>query len=353
MNGNATGTGRRVLITGLSSFWGGRIAQALEGDPSVEVIVGIDREIPVLQFDRTEFVRADESYSILARLVRATQVNTIVHAGLVVDSTRLDARRIHERNVIGTMNLLGAVGAEDSPVRAMVVKSSTLVYGSTARDPAWFTESSRRTNAAKTRVERSLLEAESYVRDFAEDHPDVKVAVLRCANVLGANITTAISKALSLPAVPKVAGFDPQLQFVEEDDVTRAMCFAVEHPLAGVYNVAGDGRLPWSEILAIAGKRPLLLPPFLTGVATGPLAQLRVADLPPELLDLLRFGRGVDNAKFKAAGFSYRFTTAGAVEHFMGAQRLRRTVGETEPHYRYESDVEAFFRHSPAVVRGG
>ena len=33
--------GRRVLVTGLGTFWGGRIAQALERDPSVEVIVGI------------------------------------------------------------------------------------------------------------------------------------------------------------------------------------------------------------------------------------------------------------------------------------------------------------------------
>jgi UDP-glucose 4-epimerase len=31
--------------------------------------------------------------------------------------------------------------------------------------------------------------------------------------------------------------------------------------------------------------------------------------------------------------------------------RLRQTVGEVEPTYRYERDVEAFFRHSPAVVR--
>jgi UDP-glucose 4-epimerase len=33
------------------------------------------------------------------------------------------------------------------------------------------------------------------------------------------------------------------------------------------------------------------------------------------------------------------------------ADRLRRVVGETEPTYRYQSDVESFFRHSPAVVR--
>lgn len=343
--------GHRVLITGLASFWGARIAQRLEADPRVEVLVGIDTEAPTLPLERTEFVRADESYSILARLVRATEVDTVVHAGMVVDSTRGNPGRIHERNVIGTMNLLGAVGADDSPVQALVVKSSALVYGASARDPAWFTEDMERRARPRTPVERSLLEAESYVRDFAEDRPDVRVAVLRCANVLGANITTALGDALLLPAVPKIAGFDPQLQFVEERDVVRALHFAVQRHLSGVFNVAGDERLPWSEILAIAGKPPLPLPPLLTGMAAGPLARAGLADLPPEMLDLLRFGRGIDNHRLKAAGFAYRYTTAGAVEHFVGAHRLRRTVGQTEPSYHYDSDVEAFFRHSRAVTR--
>ena len=32
----------RVLITGLSTYWGGRLAQALEGVPEIEAIVGVD-----------------------------------------------------------------------------------------------------------------------------------------------------------------------------------------------------------------------------------------------------------------------------------------------------------------------
>jgi UDP-glucose 4-epimerase len=343
--------GARVLITGLSSFWGGRIAQALEEAPGIDVIVGIDTEAPTLQFQRTEFVRADESYSILARLVRATQVDTVIHAGVVVDSTALASGRLHERNVIGTMNLLAAVSDLACGVRSLVVKSSTLVYGSSNRDPMFFRETMARSVPARTRVERSLLEAEEYVRDFAEDHPAVAVAVLRCANVLGANITTSLSRLLSLPAVPKLAGFDPGMQFVEEDDVVRAFCFALDRRLSGIYNVAGDLPLPWSEILTIAGKVPWPLSPLGPAASVLPLTRLGAFSLPPEVVALLRYGRGVDNSKFKQAGFHYHFNTAGAVERFVGASRLRQTVGETEPRYRYESDVEAFFRHSPAVVR--
>ncbi len=342
--------GRRVLITGLSSFWGGRLAQAFERDTSIDVIVGLDTGEPLVALERTEFVRTDENYSILARLVRATQVDTVVHAALVVDSSTTSDRHIHENNVIGTMNLLAAAANEDSHVRSLVVKSSTLVYGCSGSDPTWFRETTPRSAAPRTRVERSLVEVESYLRSFAEENRDINVAVLRCANVLGDDLVTALSKALSLPLTPTIAGFDPQIQFVEQDDVIRAIEFVVTNGLVGVYNLAGDGRLPWSEIRAIAGRRPLLLSPVLTALAVAPLTRLGL-ELPPETLELLRYGRGVDNFKLKNNGFTYRYSTAGAVRHFVENQRLLGVVGETEPSYHYQGDVETFFRHSPAIVR--
>ncbi len=342
--------GRRVLVTGIGSFWGGRVAQALEADPDVDVIVGLGTDEPTVPLERTEFVRADQSYSILARLVRATQVDTIVHTFLVVDSTRVSGRDLHETNVIGTMNLLAAAGAADSTVRTVVVKSSTLVYGASHRDPAWFQEDMLRTEPPATRVERSLVEVEGYLRDFAEDNPHVAVTVLRFANVLGTDIATPITRALQLPAVPCVFGFDPMLQFVEERDVVRSIEFVVRNGVPGVYNVAGDGKIPWSEVVAMCGRRLAPLPPVLTRLAARPLAYLGV-ELPDELLDLLRFGRAGDNRRLKRAGFRYTFTSAGAVERFAEATRLRRSVGPTRPAYVYERDVENFFRHSPAVVR--
>ena len=59
--------GRRVLVTGLDTFWGGRMAQALEADPEVEMILGHgDPRSPSVPLERTEFVRADQTYSILS-----------------------------------------------------------------------------------------------------------------------------------------------------------------------------------------------------------------------------------------------------------------------------------------------
>jgi UDP-glucose 4-epimerase len=341
----------RVLVTGLGTFWGSRLAQELEARPDVEVVVGADTTEPVLPLERTEFVRTDSSHSILQRIVEATQVDTILHTNLAVDSTKLSGRAMHETNVIGTLNLLAAAGAADSPVRKIVMKSSTLVYGSNYQDPYFFREETTRTRGPQTGIERTLLECESFVRDFAEDNPHVLVTVLRFSNVLGDHMATPFAHALRMPAAPELFGFDPRLQFTHEDDVVNALMYTTTHDAAGIYNVAGDGLFTWSEVCRILGRPRVPLPPVLATLAVEPLRALRLLDLPPEMLALLRYGRGVDNSRFKRTGFRYKYTTAGAVDAFARSLRLQRAIGSSDPEYRYERDVETFFRHSPAVVR--
>jgi UDP-glucose 4-epimerase len=342
--------GRRILLTGLDTFWGSRVAAALERDPGVDMLLGMGTGTPSTALERTEYVRADSSYSLLSRIVQATQVDTIVHTFLVVDSSSMSGRALHEINVIGTMNLLAAAGAAGSSVRHVVVKSSSLVYGCHPSDPAWFTEDTPRSRPPRSRLERSLTEVESYVRDFADENPGVTVSVLRFANVLGREITTPISRNLARGVMPSIAGFDPLIQFLAESDVVRCLETVVLESIGGTYNVAGDGRIPISEVAKIAGVWRLPISPFFTRQAAAPLIRLGLLDLPAELETLLRYGRGIDTTRLKAAGFEFSTTSAGAVERYAEIARLERVIGD-EPRYRYDADVEAFFKHSPAVVR--
>ena len=328
------------------------MAQALEAQSDVEMILGLGTKDPRVPLERTEFVRSDQKYSILSRIVRATQVDTIVHTFLETNSVAVPTRVLHEINVIGTLNLLAAAGASGASVRKVVVKSSTHVYGSAEKDPAWFREGDSRTGPVRTRLERSLLEVETLVRDFADDNPHLDVTVLRFAHVLGTDIITPISHNLRRRVLPCIAGFDPLVQFVEEDDVVRALEFATAHRVPGVFNVAGEGKLPWSEVASIGGAHLLPLPPVLPRLFAAPLERLAGVQFPPELETLVKYGRGVDTSALRHAGFDYRYTSAGTVHSFARANNLRRATGTSDPEYRYEQDVEQFFRHSPAVVRG-
>jgi len=343
--------GRRVLITGLDTFWGGRMAQALEAEDDMEMILGLGANEPLVPLERTEFVRSDQKYSILSRIVRATQVDTIVHTFLETNSVNIPARVLHEINVIGTLNLLAAAGSAGSSVRQVVIKSSTHIYGAAETDPAWFREEDSRQSPVRTRVERSIIEVEALVKDFAYDNPHLVVSVLRFANVLGTDIITPITYDLRRRLLPCIAGFDPLVQFIEEDDVVRALEYVTNHRIPGIFNVAGAGKLPWSEVASIGGAFLLPLPPIRPRAFVAPLRRLGIVQFPPEMEGVVRYGRGVDTTRLVECGFDYRYTSAGAVESFARANNLRRATGTGEPMYRYEQDVEQFFRHSPAVVR--
>src|SRR5580704_16809985 len=157
------------------------MVQALEADSSMDMILGMGNHTPSVPFERAEFVRADQNYALLSRIVKATQVDTILHTFMITNSATVPRRALNEINVIGTMNLLAAAGAAGSSVRHVIVKSSTLVYGSSATDPNTFQEDTPRSGPARHSIERVLLEAESLVRDFSEDNPGTKVTVLRFA----------------------------------------------------------------------------------------------------------------------------------------------------------------------------
>jgi UDP-glucose 4-epimerase len=346
-----TGVARRILVTGISHYWGGRLAQALEAFPEVEAIIGVDTQEPTRELERTEYVKVGTQHSLIQRIVKAAEIDTVIDTRLVVDSIATSRAEAHENNVIGTLNILAACTGPDSPVRRFVIKSSAHWYGCEQDDPAFFTEDMRRKHPPRTPIERDIVEAEAAVADFADKRPDVTVTVLRFTNVLGPDVDTSHSRMFSLPMVPMILGFDPRYQFAHEDDVVHALEHAAFNDLPGIYNVAGDGVLALSEVIGLLGKRPLpVLPPWGTGLVTAPLRRLGFR-VPDEMLNQMRFGRGLDNRKLKASDFEYQYTSREAVLKLGEHLRLNPVLAGVSEPYRYEREVEEFLRWSPHVRR--
>ena len=343
---------QRVLITGLSTYWGGRLAQALETFEQIETIIGVDSREPTLELERTEFVKVSNSHSLLQRIVRAAEIDTVIDTRMTVNSVVESPRAAHENNVIGTMNILAACAGADSPVRKFIFKSSAHWYGCEQDDPAFFTEGMRRRHPPRTHLERDIVEAEESVADFAEKNPHAVVTVLRCANVLGPDVQTGFTRMFSLPLVPMVLGFDPRLQFVHEDDIGHALEHATLNEVPGTFNVAADGVLALSEVIGLLGKYPApVLPPFGSGLVASSLRRLGLR-IPDEMNNLLRFGRGLDNRLYKLEGFTYGFTSRESVIRLGEHQRLVPVMRGRDDSYTYEREVEEFLRWSPHVRRG-
>jgi UDP-glucose 4-epimerase len=340
---------RRILITGLSSPSGGRLAQALEREPEVEVIIGVDSRDPRHELERTEFVRVDNQHALVRRIVSAAAIDTVVDTRLIVDPLLAPLGRAHEINAIGTANILAACGGSKSPVRKVVFKSAADYYGCEGDDPAFFTEEMSRRHPPRSAIERDIVNAEELVADFAARNRVASVTVLRIANGIGGDQRSSHLALLALPIVPTILGFDPRCQFIHEDDIVGVLEHAVRYDLPGVFNAAADGVLVLSEVVSLLGKPMLpILPPWGTAFAA---AQLRRTGLrvPVEMVRQLRFGRGLDNRRLKAAGYSYRYTTREAVLRLRAHQRLRPLLRSGVEPYQYERDVEDFLRWSPSV----
>jgi UDP-glucose 4-epimerase len=343
---------KRILVTGLSTYWGSRLARELEQNADVDAIIGVDSADPAGELERTEFVRVGTQHALLRRVVEAAEIDTVIDTRLVVDSTVTTPRRAHENNVIGTMNILAACSGPSSSVRKLIFKSSAHYYGAQQDDPAFFTEAMGRPHPPRTPIERDIVEAEASVAEFREKNPEVTVTVFRFANVLGPDVKTSHTRLFDLPAVPMILGFDPRYQFVHEDDVVNALKHAALSDLAGVFNVAGDGVLAFTEVCSLIGKPYLpVLPPWGTGLAAQAMRRFGVV-IPPEMLNQLRFGRGLDNRRFKATGFVYRYTTRETTQKLGEHLRLQPILAGVREPYRYEREVEEFLRWSPYVRRG-
>lgn len=319
--------GQVVLVTGVSRYLGGRMARRLTDDPTIDRVIGVDVVPPRDDIGRAEFVRADIRNPIISKVINAADVDTVVHMGVIATPVQAGGRMsMKEINVIGTMQLLAAC-QKSASVRRLVVKSTTSVYGAGPRDPAMFSEDIEPKHAPSSGWAKDSVEVESYVRGFARRRPDVAVTTLRFANFIGPGVQTPMTSYFSLPAVPVVAGYDARLQFVHEDDGLRAIHETAVADQPGIFNVAGDGILPLSQAIRLAGRVPFPLLPPLVSVAGRAMITTGLADFSPEQVRFLTYGRGVDTTRMRETlGFVPEYTTREAFETFVAARGLNTVL---------------------------
>ena len=83
------------------------------------------------------------------------------------------------------------------------------------------------------------------------------LTVLRFPSIVGPTADTPLTRFLRQPGAG-LLGFDPRMQVIHEDDVVGALVHAIDVDVPGVFNVAADGSLPLSQLMALAGKLPSL-----------------------------------------------------------------------------------------------
>ncbi|NLG56391.1 MAG: NAD-dependent epimerase/dehydratase family protein, partial [Rhodococcus sp.] len=161
-------TPRVALVTGASRFLGGYLVTRLAQNPAVERVIAVDSRSPtkdmLRRMGRAEFVRADIRNPMIGKVIRNAGVDTVVHASTLSRSPKSGSRAaMKDMNVIGAMQLFAAC-QKAGTVRKVVLRSTTSVYGSSAKDPAKFTEEMSARRPPGGAYARDSIEIEGYLR---------------------------------------------------------------------------------------------------------------------------------------------------------------------------------------------
>src|SRR5690606_1045720 len=283
----------------------------LEEDEGYPRIVALDVRRPRTAGRKTRYYEVDLTHpgveARIAEIFVAEGVDTLVHLAFLSSPTVAEAWA-HELESVGTMHVLHA--CRPVQLSKLLVRSQTLLYGASADIPNHLPESHPLRGVPGSRFFADKIDAEREVLRFAEASPECEVTVLRLAPLLGPTVQSWVTRWLSRRAVPTLLGFDPLVQFLHEMDAVAAFKLALDRHAPGVFNIVGEGVLPISTVIKLAGRLEVPLPGTLMRATASLLWMANLNEAPPHFVPFLRYLCVADgSAAERSLGFVPAFST--------------------------------------------
>lgn len=314
-----------VAITGASGYIGALLLQKLEDQGDLRKLVAIDLNPPPLPIHNIAVYRQDVTEPI-DELLQTHRTSTLVHLAFITE------RGINRREVLSNReaNLKALQSVLNSCLRArirhFVYLSSHTVYGAHPDNPIPISEGAPLRASFEVPYAYDKFLSEQMIQEFAEQHPEMKVTVLRPCVVLGPNADNNVTRAFFRPWLMAVQDYNPPLQFLYEDDLARVLTIIINQRIPGVFNVAGEGVVFYREVAEVIKSRLIELPAFLG----YPLVQLtwrlhlqRYSTAAG--LDLVRYPIVLSTSKLRhTTGYRFWHTSQDALESFANSCILYR-----------------------------
>lgn len=276
----------KVLLTGASGQLARMVWLALTA--AGHEVVGLDvrrRRHPDVVGPQEWVKRYD--HRTVAEVFRTHQPEALMHLGVRAGGFQAEAKSRYTQNVLGTRHLLEL--SLKHGIQRIVVLGTYHVYGAHPHNPTFLVEDAP-LRAVQTFPElQDVVELDHTLTAFLWRHREAcPTVLLRPVNVVGPHLRNQVSTLLRGPWCPRLLGFNPMMQFIHESDMVRILVRALHDERYGVYNVAGEGAVPWSSAIETAGARPLPLPTAIAYPAVRLLSRLNAA-FPDHLMDFFRF----------------------------------------------------------------
>jgi len=318
--------GKVVAITGAFGFIGSNLIKYLDADDNYERIIAIDIKKPSSPMEKLSYYKLDLTQPAadleLIKIFQGEKVDIVVHLAFLGIPSH-NYQWAHELEAIGTLKVLTACAAVK--VKKLIMWSLTMVYGAHPSNPNFLKEDYPKRGELGVQFVNDKLEAEQEVLSFAQKNTGMVVTILRTCTILGPTVNNIVTKLLSRRLIHVPMGYDPLMQFIHEVDVTDAFKLVIDHDFPGDFNIVGDGVLPMSTILKLAGKIPVPIPFFIDKAVHGALWSAQFTNIPPGFLNYFRYIWLADGEKAKKVmNFIPKYSTKESLLNFLGTLRLRK-----------------------------
>jgi UDP-glucose 4-epimerase len=285
-----------VLVTGVSGMLAGIVTETLAAEG--EELVGADvRSLPMGRPFPGEFYRVRRyAQRRMDEVFRRHRPKTLIHMGRIRGTAVKSLSHRYNQNVIGTKHLLELCVRYD--VERVVVLSTYHVYGAHQHNHGLIGEDHPLRASQIFPELADAVELDHTATTFLWRYRRVGTVVLRPVNMLGPTLNNLISRLLRSKRCPKLLGYDPMMQFLHERDAARAILTAARSDRWGVYNVAGEGAVPYSHAVRLAGGSVVPVPHVLAYPVVGSLARWRLL-WPKHLMDYFRYPTVIDDRAFR------------------------------------------------------
>lgn len=280
---------QRVAIAGISGYLGFKLAQALEHDPAVSLVLGLDRRSPPASLSKLLFVQHD-ARTPFDGLLLEHWIDTLVY--LVPAQPPLEP-------VLDTLNLSAQAAGGDAGLEV---------------GPSGITAAVHPVEQAIHRcgLHRVLLlscagvheQAYELAPEFLEEHPEVKVVQISLAPVLSLDSphpgARALVRALSRNTAAArgdsaheeshlgksgwipLPGLVQDLRFCHEQDAVEAMRTLLKEEVNGWVEVKPEDGVSWWELSRALRRPPLIFPKRMVRLLSSFNARLhRGLEVPP------------------------------------------------------------------------
>ena len=255
------------------------------------------------------FFQLDYTKRAFQDIFRKNSIWGILHLGRIKPTRPVSKMYRFHRNVLGTDALLRYGWSYG--VKHYVIVSTHQVYGALKENHLYLKEDETLQAGARDFGLVDAVEIDHEASVFLWKKRSAKMVILRPVHVIGPDMVGPLMQALRGPASPVLLGFDPLMQFIHQDDMVDAIVLALEGGKRGVFNVAGEGLVPYSTAVELAGSKPF---PSL-GFTFPIFFKLKGYKMPRHFLDNLKYPIVVSDDSFrKAFSFEPKYTLKKALK---------------------------------------